>query len=100
MTTQTPSPERTNNLADRAARPANDAGTLAERGVDAARAGLHQTRDNVQRASRSASTYIKSVPIKSMLIAGAVGAALIAVVSLVVRPRDGRIERTPRNPLE
>ncbi len=100
MTTQAPSPEHTNNPADLAARSANDAGAPTERGVDAARAGIHQARDNAQRASRSALTYIKSVPIKSMLIAGAVGAALMAVVSVVVRPRDGRIERNPRNPLE
>ncbi|MDB6157916.1 MAG: hypothetical protein JWO04_1622 [Gammaproteobacteria bacterium] len=100
MTTQTPSPERTNNLADQAARSANDAGTLAERGADAVRAGIHQARDNAQRASTSASKYIKSVPIKSLVIAGAVGAALMTVVSLVVRPRDKRIERNPRNPPE
>jgi hypothetical protein len=94
MSTQTPSPEPTNNLADQAARSANDAGTLAERGADAVRAGIHQARDNAQRASN----YIKSAPIKSLVIAGAVGAALMAVVNLVVRPRDGSIERTPRNP--
>src|ERR1700730_10096001 len=98
MTTQTPSPERTNDLADQTARSANDAGTLAERGVDAVRAGIQQARDNAERASKSASKYIKiSGPIKSLLIAGAVGAALMAVVSLVVRARDGRIERTPRS---
>ena len=100
MTTQTPSPERTNNPADQAARSANDAGTLVERGVDAVRAGIHQARDNAQRASKSATKYIKSGPIKSLLIAGAVGAALMAVVSVMVRPRDGRIERPPRNPPE
>ena len=96
MTAQTPSPERTNDLADEAVRSANDAGTLAERGVEAVRAGIHQARDNAQRASN----YVKGRPLKSLLIAGAVGAALMAVVSLVVRPRDGRIERTPRGPLE
>jgi ElaB/YqjD/DUF883 family membrane-anchored ribosome-binding protein len=88
MTTQTPPAERTHNLADQAARSANDAGTLAERGVDAVRAGIHPARDNAQRASK----YIKSAPIKSLVIAGAVGAALMAVVSLMVRQRDGRIE--------
>ena len=95
MTFQTPSQERT-NLADEAVRSANDAGTLAERGVDAVRAGIHQARDNAQRASR----YIKSRPLTSLMIAGAVGAALLAVIILVVRPRDGRIERTARGPLE
>ena len=96
MTIQTPSQERTNDLADEAVRSANDAGTLAERGVEAVRAGIHQVRDNAQRAS----TYIKSRPLKSLLIAGALGAALMAVVSVVLRPRNGRIERTPRGPLE
>ena len=96
MTTQTPSPVRTNDPADEAVRSANDAGTLAERGVEAVRAGIHQARDNAQRASN----YVKGRPLKSLLIAGAVGAALMAVVSLVVRPRDGRIERTARGPLE
>lgn len=98
MATQTPSPERTDNPADKAARLANEAGTVAARGVDAVRAGIHQARDNAQRASKSASKYIRSEPIKSLLIAGAVGAALMAVVRLLVRPRDSRIERTPRNP--
>jgi ElaB/YqjD/DUF883 family membrane-anchored ribosome-binding protein len=100
MTIQTPSPERTNNLADQAAPSVNDAGTLAERGADAVRAGIRQARDNAQRASRSASQYIKSGPIKSLVIAAAVGAALMAVVGLVVRQRDGSIERPPRTPSE
>ncbi|MDB6101649.1 MAG: hypothetical protein JWO52_1648 [Gammaproteobacteria bacterium] len=100
MTIQTPSPERTNNLANQAAPSANDAGTLAERGADAVRARVRQARDNAQRASRSASKYIKNGPIKSLVIAAAVGAALMAVVSLVVRQRDGSIERPPRNPSE
>jgi ElaB/YqjD/DUF883 family membrane-anchored ribosome-binding protein len=96
MTTHTPSAQRTNNLADQAAPPANDADTVAERGMDAVRAGIHQARDNAQRASR----YIKSAPIKSLVIAGAIGAVLMALVSLVIRPRDGSIERSARNPPE
>ena len=64
--------------------------------MEAVRAGFHQARDNAQRASQ----YIKSRPLKSLLIAGAVGAALMSVISLVLRPRDGGIERTPRGPLE
>lgn len=96
MTTHTPSAQDTTNLADRAARSASDTGPVAESAMDAVRAGIHQARDNAQRASKS----IKSAPIKSLLIAGSVGAALIAVVSFVVRPRNGSIERTPRNPPE
>ncbi len=91
MTFQTPSPEPTNNLADQAAPLANDAGTLAERGADAVRAGFREARDNAQRASG----YIKRAPIKSLVIAGAAGAALIALVRLVVRQRNGSIERPP-----
>jgi ElaB/YqjD/DUF883 family membrane-anchored ribosome-binding protein len=100
MTIQTPSPERTNSLADQAAPSVNDTDTLAERGADAVRAGIRQARDNARRASRSASKYIKSGPIKSLMIVAAVGAALMAVVGLVVRQRDGSIERPPRTPSE
>jgi len=99
MTIQTPSPERTNSLADQAAPSVNDTDTLAERGADAVRR-IRQARDNARRASRSASKYIKSGPIKSLMIAAAVGAALMAVVGLVVRQRDGSIERPPRTPSE
>jgi ElaB/YqjD/DUF883 family membrane-anchored ribosome-binding protein len=100
MTIQTPSPERTNNLADRAAPSADDAGTLAKRGADGVRAGIRQARDNAQRASRSASKYIKRRPVKTLAIAAAVGAALMAVVGLVVRQRNGSLERPPRAPSE
>jgi hypothetical protein len=100
MTIQTPSPERTNNPADRAAPSANDAGTLAGRGADAVRAGIREARDNAQLASRSASKYIKGGTIKSLLIAGTVGAALLAVVGLAVRQRNGSNERPPRTPSE
>ena len=85
MTIQTPPPEHTNNLADQAVQSAGDAGTLAERGADAVRAGIGEARDTAQRASRSAMKYVKSGPIKFLVIAGAVGAALMAVVGLAVR---------------
>jgi hypothetical protein len=100
MTTETPSSDGIDKLADQAAGTADEARTLTGRGVGAVRAGIRQTRDKTQRASRTATRYIKSEPIKSLLIAGAVGAALAAVVRLVVRPRDSRIDPTPRNPPE
>ena len=76
---------------------ADAADTLAERGADGVGAAIRQARDNARRASRSASKYIKSRPIKTLAIAAAVGAALMAVVGLVVRQRNGSVERPPRS---
>jgi len=90
MTTPTPAPQRTNELADDAVRSANDTGIGVERGAEAVRVGIHQAHDAAQRASK----YIKSRPLKSLLIAGAVGAALLAVMNVVVRSRDSRLKRS------
>jgi len=61
------------------------ASTLAHRGVDAVREGSQQLRDRALRASDSTVAYIKDEPVKSMLIAAATGAALMALVSLMGR---------------
>jgi ElaB/YqjD/DUF883 family membrane-anchored ribosome-binding protein len=97
MTTPTPSSKLTDNLAGQAAPSADEASTLTA-GVDAVQARIHRARDNAQHASNATAKYIRSEPIKSLLIAGAVGAALMAVVKLAVRLRGSRIDRTPRNP--
>jgi ElaB/YqjD/DUF883 family membrane-anchored ribosome-binding protein len=66
------------------------ASTLAHRGVDAVRESSQQLRDRALRASDSTAAYIKDEPVKSMLIAAAAGAALMALVSLMGRsPRRG-----------
>jgi ElaB/YqjD/DUF883 family membrane-anchored ribosome-binding protein len=61
---------------------------LAHRGVDAVRDTTQELRDKAQRASESTVSYIKEDPVKAMLIAAATGAALMAMVSLMSRPRD------------
>lgn len=66
----------------------DQATTLAHRGVDAVRDTTLELRDKAQRASENTVSYIKEDPVKSMLIAAATGAALMAMVSLMSRARD------------
>lgn len=46
-----------------------------------------QLRDKAMHASDTTASYIRNDPIKSVLIAAATGAALMALVSLVTRSR-------------
>ena len=64
---------------------ANDAQALTRRGVDAVRAGSQQLRGQASRATDSTVGYIQAEPVKSMLIAAAVGAVLMALITLVGR---------------
>ncbi|MGY8904305.1 MAG: hypothetical protein ACKVIH_07130 [Burkholderiales bacterium] len=69
-------------------RASEQASALAQRGIDAVREGTANLRDKAQHASESTVSYIKHEPVKSMLIAAATGAALMALVSLMSRSRD------------
>jgi ElaB/YqjD/DUF883 family membrane-anchored ribosome-binding protein len=83
--------DSTNSLADLTpmiTRAAEQATAVAQRGVDAVREGSQQVRNKAQHASESTVNYIKDEPIKSVLIAAATGAALMALVSLASRSRD------------
>jgi len=62
-------------------RATEQASALAQRGVDA-------VRERAMHASDSTVNYIKDEPVKAILIAAAVGAALMALVSLMGRSRD------------
>lgn len=64
------------------------ASALAHRGVDSVRETSHQLRLKAEHASESTASYIRHEPMKSVLIAAATGAALMALVSLVTRNRD------------
>jgi ElaB/YqjD/DUF883 family membrane-anchored ribosome-binding protein len=64
------------------------ASTLAYRGVDAVREGSQKLRDRAVQASDNTVAYIKDEPVKSMLIAAATGAALMALVSLIGRSQS------------
>jgi ElaB/YqjD/DUF883 family membrane-anchored ribosome-binding protein len=63
---------------------------FAHRGVDSMRDASHQLRVKAEHASESTASYIRHDPLKSVLIAAATGAALMALVSLLSRNRDRR----------
>lgn len=69
-------------------RVASEAEALARRGLDSVRETSAQLRDRAAKVSDNTAGYIKDEPMKSMLIAAATGAALMALVSLVTRNRD------------
>ncbi len=62
---------------------------MASDGYDAARERAAALRDRSQQAVESTRGYVQDEPIKSLLIAAAVGAAVIALVE-VVRIRRNR----------
>ena len=61
---------------------------FAHRGVDSVRDASHQLRVKAEHASESTASYIRHDPLKSVLIAAATGAALMALVGLLARGRD------------
>lgn len=63
--------------------------SMAHRGIDSVRETSHQLRAKAEQASDTTVGYIRDEPMKSVLIAAATGAALMALVSLVARSRDG-----------
>ena len=69
-------------------RATEQASALAQRGIDSVRDTSQQLRDTARRASDSTVGYIRDEPVKSMLIAAATGAGLMALVSLMGRSRD------------
>lgn len=68
-------------------RATEQAAALAQRSVDAVRNSTQQLRDKAMHASDTTASYIRNDPIKSVLIAAATGAALMALVSLLSRSR-------------
>jgi ElaB/YqjD/DUF883 family membrane-anchored ribosome-binding protein len=66
-------------------RAADQASALAHRGMDAVREGSGHLREQARHASDRTISYIKAEPVKSVLIAAATGAALMALVSLISR---------------
>lgn len=81
-----------NHLIDRATTATEHAATqamdAAQRGISAVRSGSQHMLDRAHHASDSTVSYIRHEPVKSMLIAAATGAALMALVGLMTRPRD------------
>lgn len=60
---------------------------MAHRAVEAVRDSTHQLHDQASHAGDRVVRYIRREPVKSVLIAAAAGAALMALVDLVLRSR-------------
>lgn len=63
------------------------ANALAHDGIAAVQEGVLQLRSKAEHAGDLTVRYIQSDPIKSVLIAAATGAALMALLGLVSRSR-------------
>ena len=59
--------------------------TLAHDGVNKVMDSSHQLKELAQKAGQSTLTTIREEPVKSVLIAAATGAALMALVTLATR---------------
>lgn len=60
---------------------------LAQRGMDAVHDGAVQLRQQAQYSTDATVQYIRDEPIKSVLIAAAAGATLMALIGIVNRNR-------------
>ena len=67
-----------------------DAESMRHRSMDAVRDGSHQLREKSAHMRDATTTYIQHEPVKSMLMAAAVGAALMGLVALFSRSGDRR----------
>lgn len=61
---------------------------LYQRGSISMRATSRQLRQQAQRASDRTLNYIQDEPVKSVVIAAGIGAAIVALVSLISHSRD------------
>jgi ElaB/YqjD/DUF883 family membrane-anchored ribosome-binding protein len=61
---------------------------LTRKTVDDVRDGSKRVRQQATQAADTTVNYIREEPVKSVLIAAAAGAALLAIVRLVSRSRD------------
>lgn len=68
-------------------RASEKAAALAKRGANALRDTTQQLRDQALKASDTTVMYIKDEPLKSILIAAATGAALMALIAMLGRSR-------------
>ena len=62
--------------------------SLAHRSLDGVCETSHQLRVKAEHASDNTMNYIRHEPVKSVLIAAATGAALVALISLVSQVRN------------
>ncbi len=88
--------DATNSFIDQAAHSADDAIHSTQRLANQAMNGMStslqtarkQVMDGANQATDKTVAYIRDQPVKSVLIAAATGAALIALTRLIGRPRN------------
>ncbi len=84
--------EMTNALIDQATHAADQVAKSSQHLADSALEGVrhtsHQMRVKAEHAADNTVHYIQHEPVKSMLMAAATGAALMALVSLISRSRS------------
>jgi ElaB/YqjD/DUF883 family membrane-anchored ribosome-binding protein len=68
-------------------RVADRASALARHGMDAVREGTHELGERAHRVANGTRSYVQEEPVKSLLIAAATGAALMALLSYLDRSR-------------
>jgi len=82
-------PETTvQKIADQISLTADEASSMAHHGIDAWRQGQERMLEQAHRASVNTRDYIKEEPVKSVLMAAAAGAALMALATLATRSRS------------
>jgi ElaB/YqjD/DUF883 family membrane-anchored ribosome-binding protein len=84
--------EKVGTLADQAVHSAEHAiqttQRVANEALDSLADSSRQLRDKARHASHSTVNYVRDEPVKSLLIAAATGAALMALVTLVNQSRQ------------
>jgi len=85
--TQQAAHQAVDQLADGAERLAANTDRLAQRSADALHDGADQLRTSARRAADHTLVHVREQPLQSVLIAGAIGAALGALFMLLGRQR-------------
>jgi ElaB/YqjD/DUF883 family membrane-anchored ribosome-binding protein len=75
-----------NDVSPALGRMADQVAALSRQGVHAVQATSHQVGDTVHHASDKTLGYIRNEPVKSVLMAVALGATLVTVFHLISRP--------------
>jgi ElaB/YqjD/DUF883 family membrane-anchored ribosome-binding protein len=66
------------------------ASRLAQRGLEALHDRSQSLRDSARNVRESTSSYVQNEPLKALLIAGAAGAAVMGLISLLSRTGRSR----------
>ena len=81
------SSKRSHHIADETGQSMEEAGASSRDMAHRAAEATHQLHDKVSHAGDSVVKYIRREPIKSVLIAAATAAALMALIDLLLRSR-------------